>query len=862
MPDISTYVVADCCAAKSMDEHNTALEEISKNSVNVLFSSAAGSVIEQCAATNKSSFNDGSDKWLLINKIFGFADKDGNNKLSFSELQSMIGSMPSSSSILSMLSESLGEDGDQSLTKESMYKILFETKPRSGWFENLPIFIIMWLMPTFYSMSTRLPFIFLALEIRDEREGTFWEIGLVLGAYQTSRALGNLIIVLFGGRDPFKRLETLQILFGLFGWLFLAFYEKDGEQSFFSTGSSNKIEDGSDTPSPIWPLYALFFVGLGETVVNLQRSIMIETSKESPSGLIDENVIATRLSIQYGMVAFGSVIAYVGGGYAYTKFGYTAVCELGVLCQVVQLLGATIYIAVAKNDKKNLQGDELDGNDFVRCVVYQFQASSVIANYAKYVASGAENAISSKASGLATAARQAKSDRVLTHSLREMFQCYFTKERNDIASMEELLKSVDLTGTGLTSKRPAAMAIGKNKLSKLVLFLMKSKGEGSLTEREFISYWAPRIYLSMYESSQTAGVAVVWPYMRAVILTQAIAALCIGIFLSTALLSYTQRFEIDAAKVGLLLGIGEGLGMITIFSKSFITRLGNDQKNGNNSVRCYIMKAISARPLNVPFVLLLSSTAAIIFSVDNFVVAVACQMVLSSVNDLSVTLMNELIGTSLPADQFRFYQGMGQWMRRLGNMVTAILGPIFFGINEAFPFVFFGKFATCQKSVCQKSFEIILTFIGSLFHAISFITLISTGLLVFVWALVLWFLMYLHANRIQQSLSNSGYNDKGEYAELSKSCLSQSVLGTPFAPFIETAKTPWHVLEQRYYCQNKERIEEELQSWKSAQVDISILETRIRSIAAALEIEKDQRRASEDRMYGHGAKSSGEEYVI
>lgn len=216
-----------------MDEHHAALEEIAKNSVNVVFSSAAGSVIEQCAATNKSSVNDGSDKWLWIDKIFGFADKDGKEKLSFGELQSMIGSMPSSSSILSILSESLGEDGDQCLTKESMYKILFERKPRSGWFKNLPIFIIMWLMPTFYSMSTRLPFIFLALEIRDERQGTFWEIGFVLGAYQTSRALGNLIIVLFGGRDPFKRLETVQILFGLFGWLFLAFYQRDGEESFF-----------------------------------------------------------------------------------------------------------------------------------------------------------------------------------------------------------------------------------------------------------------------------------------------------------------------------------------------------------------------------------------------------------------------------------------------------------------------------------------------------------------------------------------------------------------------------------------------------------------------------------------------------
>eukprot|EP00957_Ditylum_brightwellii_P045859 3479000-Ditylum_brightwellii.AAC.1 len=65
----------------------------------------------------------------------------------------------------------------------------------------------------------------------------------------------------------------------------------------------------------------------------------------------------------------------------------------------------------------------------------------------------------------------------------------------------------------------------------------------------------------MFESSQEASVTVTWPYMKAVILSQAIAALCIGVFLSTTLLSYTRRFGINAAQVGLLLGIGEALGM-------------------------------------------------------------------------------------------------------------------------------------------------------------------------------------------------------------------------------------------------------------------------------------------------------------
>ena len=66
---------------------------------------------------------------------------------------------------------------------------------------------------------------------------------------------------------------------------------------------------------------------------------------------------------------------------------------------------------------------------------------------------------------------------------------------------------------------------------------------------------------------------------------------------------------------------------------------------------------------------------------------------------------------------------------------------------------------------------------------------------------------------------------------------------------METSITPWHVLEQRYYALNKEKLEEELISWKKASLDISVMEHRIRRIAAALEVEKDQRRALEDRIY-------------
>lgn len=805
VPDMSTYVIEDCCAAKSLQDHNSALERIKRASVNVISRSDAEDMMSQYAASTKTRIFDGSDQWLMIDKIFSAAGVDDDKEISIDQLQSLIGSMPSSSLMLSMLSDALKGTGDESVSKEYMHKILFQRNARSSCIEKIPLFIIMVLLPFLYTITTRLPFIFLALEITKAREGSLGQVGLILGTYQSSRALGNLLIVMFGGNDPFKRLELLQIISGLIGWLFLASYQRKSEESFFTFEGDNSSGSDIDYLIPIPSLFALALVGLGETIVNLQRSLMIETAKESPSGIIDEIVVANRLSIQYAMVACGSVFAFVLGGIVYTNYGFTAICEFGVIVQIGQLICATAYLALAKNSKRNLQGHELDGNDLIRSVIYQFQATSVIAKYSEDVARGTENALSSEISGLSSAAIEAENDRILTHSLREMFRSFFTKERDDIASMEQLLNSVDKTGcNSLASRRPLAMAIGMNKLSKLMIFIMNSRG-GRLSEREFVSFWGPRVYLSMFQSSKEANVTVIWPYMKAIILTQAVAALCIGTFLSTVLLSYTIRFEVDAAQVGKYLGIGEGIGMIIILLKSFfISRAKSSDKNKDSS-RPGIFKAIFERPLHVPFVLFVASTATALFSINNFMVAIVCQMIFSGVNDLSVSLMNELIGTSIPAEKFRYYQGIGQWLRRLGNMVTGVLGPILFGIDPSFPFIFF-------------------------------------GVLVFVWALILWVLLFRHAERLQKNIASNRDDDVKE----DKSC---AILGQPFEPFFETARTPWHVQEQLYFAMNKETIEEELNSWKKAHIDISLLEQRICRIAAALEIEKDQRRALEDRMY-------------
>lgn len=316
LPDMSTYVIADGCATNSLDEHNAALEKIAKlESVSVVSTSEAESIFEDCA-TSMKRFLDDSDEWLMIEKIFSAGGVVKNESMDVDRLKSLIESMQSSSSILSTLIENLKVSGDKQITRAQMHKILFERRPRSGCFEKFPLFILMAYLPFFYSISTRLPFIFVALEITQGRGRELWEVGLVLGVYQTSRALGNLIIVMFGGKDPFKRLQILLSSCALCGWLFLSLFGRPDETHLFSFKPYLSETDGGGT-GDILPLFALFFAGLNETIVILQRSTMMETAKESPSGIIDERLVANRFSLQYSFVAFGSVVAFIVGGWLY-----------------------------------------------------------------------------------------------------------------------------------------------------------------------------------------------------------------------------------------------------------------------------------------------------------------------------------------------------------------------------------------------------------------------------------------------------------------------------------------------------------------------------------------------------------------
>ncbi len=169
VPEMSTYVIADGCAAKSLDTHDSALKDIAKKGVNVVSTLEAESILAQCDKSTKQSRLDGGDEWLMIEKIFSAGGVGNNESMEVDELTSLIGTMHSGSEFLSTLNDNFKASGETRVTRSQMHEILFQRKPRQGCFEHLPLFILMAYLPFLYSISTRIPFIFVALEITQGR---------------------------------------------------------------------------------------------------------------------------------------------------------------------------------------------------------------------------------------------------------------------------------------------------------------------------------------------------------------------------------------------------------------------------------------------------------------------------------------------------------------------------------------------------------------------------------------------------------------------------------------------------------------------------------------------------------------------
>ena len=704
-----------------------------------------------------------------LKTIFKHLDEDKSGEVSKAELQAALGRLGDQATAESI--GSLVPDGAH-LTEEQLATAVFARRARNLR-QQLCLILLTWFMPAAYSACTRLPFICLALEVTETRDGSLSQVGLILGLYQACRSAANGIIA-FGGPRPFYRLYLPMVTIGLAGWvasLFLLDHD-------------------------VYFLLLLCLVGLSEVVVCLQSGLIHETNKEFASGAASPDQIASNLRKQYIAVSGGSFVAYVAGGALYTEYGFVAICWFGVATQAIQIISFGLYVLAASSSTKGASGQSF--NDVLRAVAYQMEAIAVLGR----VTGGDIIKETVNTEQLASAKMMVTHDRTILGAVGQLYDnCTTALGSSSTATFARTASStllskrvvsakginVQLSAASTTSQQAPAIASKVKEVESRIIALLDDNGDGHVSKSEFVNHLAPLVYHSMFGLT-AASVGVVWPYMRVVIVTQAVMALCIGSFLSTSLLLYTQEFDVSASTVGMLLGIGEGLGALVIFITSawptVAAKLGCTRSAPTTEAGGFF-GALLGRPLHVPLVLLIVGAVTMGFSIPQFGVAIVCQMVMSSMNDLSVTLLNELTATSLPPAEFKANHALGQWLRRLGNMLTGVTGPILFSIFPGLPFLVYGG-------------------------------------IVFLWSCFLWVVLHAHAQEVVPAEKRVGSGPLSAFR--------------PFA-----GNKPLHQYEREYYFAHRDM----LVQGSTEALQSAALEQSVRRLRTQLQVEMSKRKQLE-----------------
>ncbi|CAB9507496.1 expressed unknown protein [Seminavis robusta] len=165
----------------------------------------------------------------------------------------------------------------------------------------------------------------------------------------------------------------------------------------------------------------------------------------------------------------------------------------------------------------------------------------------------------------------------------------------------------------------------------------------------------------------------------ALLVTFGMEAITIGYNLAVSPVYITEVFEMSTTVIGGLLAAGAAFGTIT-------TMLIALPKQGR-----VLMEKWLPSPLHFLVAMTGISVAVLVAATPVFPVHVVGLLMLMGFNDLAALLLNELQGSITSSKAYSTIGPMGQVVRRTGNVLTAVSGPIFFGIFPQLPYIVAGS---------------------------------------------------------------------------------------------------------------------------------------------------------------------------
>ncbi|CAM9521592.1 unnamed protein product, partial [Heterosigma akashiwo] len=152
-----------------------------------------------------------------------------------------------------------------------------------------------------------------------------------------------------------------------------------------------------------------------------------------------------------------------------------------------------------------------------------------------------------------------------------------------------------------------------------------------------------------------------------------IEALTIGYNLSMGPIFILMEFDKGAGMIGFLFAVGATAGALAAISVT-CTEFGKDA-----------LKRIATSPFDLCFSMGGIAVGVLVAAVPSFVVHVVGLILLMSFNDLGATLMTELQGSITTVSNYSLFGPLGQAVRRSLNVVTALTGPVLYGVYPRLP---------------------------------------------------------------------------------------------------------------------------------------------------------------------------------
>jgi len=177
-----------------------------------------------------------------------------------------------------------------------------------------------------------------------------------------------------------------------------------------------------------------------------------------------------------------------------------------------------------------------------------------------------------------------------------------------------------------------------------------------------------------------------------VVATFAIQALCIGTILSTAPILLFENYGFDPRWTGLVFGCGELLGTIALFS---FVPVSTQKK-----VRRYF-----PGPLNVLIIVGSLGILTVLLAINSLGSSIAFILLIMGLNDFGTALTAEAQGATVASEHYPRMNALSNISRRVGNTVTAAVGPILYGVVYYLPFVTFGALTVLWILVMTVAFH-------------------------------------------------------------------------------------------------------------------------------------------------------------